>query len=145
MDWGRLGCVWSCGFVGYGVLQVWDRWLGSLKRVGCCASDVLGDDRRYSQSESYTSTPSSWKSALVVTEKAPGPKSILSLMLVDESRKMIVDESLDMIMDESLDMIVDESFDMIVDVSLDMIVDESLMVEDKSLEKHVDETLKLDE
>ncbi|GJX27813.1 putative reverse transcriptase domain-containing protein [Tanacetum coccineum] len=42
-------------------------------------------------------------------------------------------------------MIVDESLDMNMNESLDMIVDESLMVEDKSLVKLVDETLKLDE
>ncbi|GJU68651.1 zf-CCHC domain-containing protein [Tanacetum coccineum] len=60
---------------------------------------------------------------------------------------MIIEKQLvlEMHVDESLEMIVDESFDMIVDESLDMIMDESLMVEDKSLVKLVDETLKLDE
>ncbi|GJW81491.1 hypothetical protein Tco_0145466 [Tanacetum coccineum] len=59
---------------------------------------------------------------------------------------MIVEKQwvLEMLVDESLDMIVDESLDMIVDESLNMIVDESLMVEDKSLVKLMDETLKLD-
>ncbi|GKB50198.1 hypothetical protein Tco_0900951 [Tanacetum coccineum] len=58
---------------------------------------------------------------------------------------MLVNESLKTIVDESLNMIVDESLDIILDESLDMIMDESLMVEDKSLVKLVDETLKLDE
>ncbi|GJX54867.1 hypothetical protein Tco_0284764, partial [Tanacetum coccineum] len=40
-------------------------------KLGC----VLGTS---SQSESYTSTPSGWKSALVVTMNTPGPESTLS-------------------------------------------------------------------
>ncbi|GJX00714.1 hypothetical protein Tco_0184627 [Tanacetum coccineum] len=60
---------------------------------------------------------------------------------------MIVEKQLvlEMLVGESLKMIVDESLDIIVYESLDMIVDESLMVEDKSLVKLMDETLKLDE
>ncbi|GKC85339.1 hypothetical protein Tco_1141056 [Tanacetum coccineum] len=42
-------------------------------------------------------------------------------------------------------MLVDESLEMIMDESLDMISDESLMVDDKSIVKLMDETLKLDE
>nr|GEU39459.1 WAT1-related protein At2g39510-like [Tanacetum cinerariifolium] len=64
------------------------------------------------------------------------------IVAADDCRETLV---LEMLVDESLEMIVDESLDMIVDESLDMIVDKSLMVEDKSLMKLVDETLKLDE
>ncbi|GJV67314.1 hypothetical protein Tco_1482823 [Tanacetum coccineum] len=109
-----------------------------------------------SQSESYTSTPSAWKSALAVTVKAPRPKSILSLQLgaldltksqvdcwmvgnLKQDPLLIVEKQL------VLEMFVDESLEMIMDESVEMIVDEPLMVEDKSLEKLVDETLKHDE
>nr|GEY25308.1 hypothetical protein [Tanacetum cinerariifolium] len=106
-------------------------------KLGC----ALG---KSSQSESYTLTPSAWKSALVVTVKAPGPKLILSpvsakitTLLVLE---MFVDESHEMIMDDSLDMIMDESL-IVEDKLLVKLMDETLMVDDKSLEKHVDETM----
>ncbi|GJU46119.1 hypothetical protein Tco_1203385 [Tanacetum coccineum] len=52
---------------------------------------------------------------------------------------------LEMFVDKSLEMIVDESLEMIEDESLDMIMNEPLMVENKSLEKLVDKTLKHDE
>nr|GEX64189.1 hypothetical protein [Tanacetum cinerariifolium] len=99
-----------------------------------------------SQSESYTSTPSAWKSALVVTVKLPWPKSILSyvsakihlgtldltksLALLDDG-KLKSSMDLMMIVEKKLvlEMFVDESLEMIMDESLDMIVDESLMVE----------------
>nr|GEV82129.1 hypothetical protein [Tanacetum cinerariifolium] len=116
-----------------------------------------------SQSESYTSTLSTWKSAVVFIVKASGPKSILSPVsakihlstldltnsLVDcrmmgnlkQDLLMIVKKQLvlKMLVDESLEMIVDESLDMIEDESLEMIVDESLdMIEDESVDMIVD-------
>nr|GFA68086.1 hypothetical protein [Tanacetum cinerariifolium] len=125
-------------------------------KLGC----ALGKSSQY---ESYTSTPSAWKIALVVTVKAPGPKSILSPvsakiakllvleMFVDESHEMIVDDSLDMIVDKSLIIedkslvkLVDETL-MVEDKSLEKLVDETMMVNDKSIEKLVDETMKPDE
>nr|GEV06443.1 hypothetical protein [Tanacetum cinerariifolium] len=117
--------------------------LGTLRRTSKPKLEILAmklgcELGTSSQSESYTSMPSAWKSVLVVTVKAHGPKSILSLVFA----KILM---LEMFVDESLEMIVDDSLDMIEDESLDMIVDESLMVKDKSLEKLVDETLKLDE
>ncbi|GJW86420.1 hypothetical protein Tco_0161760 [Tanacetum coccineum] len=109
-------------------------------KLGC----ALGTSSQY---ESYTSTPSAWKSALVVTVKAPRPKLILSLISTKIDLLMIVEKQLvlEILVDESLKMIMDELLDMIVDETLDMIMDESLMVEDKSLVKLVDKTLKLDE
>nr|GEX29757.1 hypothetical protein [Tanacetum cinerariifolium] len=93
---------------------------------------------RSSQSESYTSTPSAWNSVLVVTVKAPGPKSILSPVSTKIANDRKLEASMEMLV---LEIFVDESHEMILDNSLDMIVDESLIVEDKSLVKLVDETL----
>nr|GEW82039.1 hypothetical protein [Tanacetum cinerariifolium] len=109
-----------------------------------------------SQSESYTLTLSAWKSALVVTVKAPGLKSILSpeLGALDLTKSLVdcwmmgnLKQDLLMIVEEQLvlEMFVDELLEKIIDKSLDIIMDKSLMVEGKSLEKHVNETLKLDE